>query len=213
VANERYENFYPLSLEIKGYKSIEDSFKKYIQGEIISDYQCDSCKKKTDVTKSCYLASTPNYFIIHLTRMCFNYDKFENEKVNSRWEFPHKLNLWEYSLDKLKGNLSAKEDYDYELKGTVLHYGTADFGHYFSYIKESENQWIEFNDERVREYDPRDIESDCFGGENWRRESQNSYLLVFEKVKKRPVVLEFDTEEEKEAALSQFGLKKCVVET
>jgi hypothetical protein len=95
----------------------------------------------------------------------------------------------------------------------VLHYGTADFGHYFSYIKESENQWIEFNDERVREYDPRDIESDCFGGENWRRESQNSYLLVFEKVKKRPVVLEFDTEEEKEAALSQFGLKKCVVET
>lgn len=85
AANERYETFYPLSLEIKGYKSIEESFKKYITGEVISDYQCDSCKKKTDVTKSCYLAETPNYFIIHLTRMCFNYDKFENEKVNSRW--------------------------------------------------------------------------------------------------------------------------------
>ena len=53
-------------------------------------------------------------------------------------------------MDKLKGNVNSKDDFEYELKGVVLHYGTADFGHYFSYIKESDNQWIEFNDERVR---------------------------------------------------------------
>lgn len=35
--------------------------------------------------------------------MCFNYDKFENEKVNSRWEFPHELNIYDYTLSKEKG--------------------------------------------------------------------------------------------------------------
>jgi ubiquitin carboxyl-terminal hydrolase 34 len=79
------------------------------------------------------------------------------------------------------------------LKGVVLHYGSAEFGHYFSYIKESENRWIEFNDERVREFDPHDIEVDCFGGEHWRRESQSAYLVIYEKVKKTPIRLEFDS--------------------
>lgn len=89
AVKERHENFYPLSLEIKGYKSIYESFKKFIHGEEISDYQCDTCSQKCDVVKRSFLDTTPNYFIIHLQRMCFNYDKFENEKVNSRWEFPH----------------------------------------------------------------------------------------------------------------------------
>lgn len=47
-----------------------------------------------------------------------------------------KLNVYDYSLDKQK-NINSKAEYDYELKGIVLHYGSADFGHYFSYIKES----------------------------------------------------------------------------
>ena len=101
--NQRLENFYPLSLEIKGYRSIWDSFRKYTAGEVISDYQCDAGGKKTDGTKSSSLAQVPNYFIVHLQRMCFNYDKFENEKVNSRWEFPYDLNVYDYSLDKQQG--------------------------------------------------------------------------------------------------------------
>jgi ubiquitin carboxyl-terminal hydrolase 34 len=97
------------------------------------------------------------------------------------------------------------------LKGVVLHYGTADFGHYFSYIKETDSLWLEFNDERVREIDPRDIETDCFGGEGWRRESQSAYLCVYEKVKKRPITLEFDTEEQRDTVLAQFNLKKAII--
>lgn len=137
AVKERSESFYPLSLEIKGFKSIDDSFKKYIQGEVISDYQCDSCNQKCDVTKRNFLEKTPNYFIVHLQRMCFNYDKLENEKVNSRWEFPNELNVYDYTLAKEKGLPEQNEEFTYKLKGIVLHYGTADFGHYFSYIRES----------------------------------------------------------------------------
>ena len=45
-----------------------------------------------------------------------------------------------------------------------MHSGTADYGHYFSYIKCSENKWLEFNDSSVKEYDPDTIEYLCFGG-------------------------------------------------
>ena len=93
----------------------------------------------------------------------------------------------------------------------VLHYGSADFGHYFSYIKEDSGQWIEFNDERVREFDPHDMEADCFGGEHWRRESQNAYLLVYEKVHKRPLRLHFDQPQQVEEAISRFGLTESVI--
>jgi ubiquitin carboxyl-terminal hydrolase 34 len=92
----------------------------------------------------------------------------------------------------------------------VLHYGSAEFGHYFSYIKESDTKWIEFNDERVREFDPHDIEFDCYGGEHWRRESQSAYLLVYEKVDKRPVRLEFSSAEEQNEIISKFGLADSI---
>jgi hypothetical protein len=55
--------------------------------------------------------------------------------------------------------------YKYKLKGVVVHYGTADGGHYYSYIKERGNdKWYEFNDTNVREYDPADLPEDTFGG-------------------------------------------------
>lgn len=38
----------------------------------------------------------------------------------------------------------------------VIHSGTADNGHYYSYIqnREKENEWFEFNDNIVRPFDP-----------------------------------------------------------
>ena len=37
--------------------------------------------------------------------------------------------------------------YKYKLKGVVVHYGTTEGGHYYSFIKHREqNQWFEFND-------------------------------------------------------------------
>ncbi len=36
---------------------------------------------------------------------------------------------------------------------------------------------------------------------------------MYEKVQKRPIVLEFETQEEKEISLNLFGLRKAVIET
>ena len=86
--------------------------------------------------------------------------------------------------------------YKYKLKGTVVHYGTADGGHYYSFIKErGTDKWHEFNDTNVREYDPNDLEEDSFGGnlKYQRKVTQSgktyieteklnsSYVLIYER--------------------------------
>lgn len=52
----------------------------------------------------------------------------------------------------------------YKLKGVVNHTGTAEGGHYYSYIKTNEDTWCEFNDSIVKMFDPKDLEKECFGG-------------------------------------------------
>lgn len=55
--------------------------------------------------------------------------------------------------------------YEYELVGVLVHSGSADAGHYYSFIKErNSNRWLEFNDIHVREFDVKNLEAECFGG-------------------------------------------------
>ena len=80
-----------------------------------------------------------------------------NEKINSRLEFPNQLNLKPYMVDTIQEN--DENDYQYTLKGIVVHTGTADFGHYYSFINVKDDTWLEFNDSVIKDFDPKNIES------------------------------------------------------
>jgi hypothetical protein len=60
--------------------------------------------------------------------------------------------------------------YEYELVGVLVHSGSADSGHYYSFIKERQGgnsnkpRWLEFNDAYVREFDSKNLGIECFGG-------------------------------------------------
>lgn len=55
--------------------------------------------------------------------------------------------------------------------GVTVHTGTADGGHYYSFIKERyensnhKERWFLFNDAEVKPFDPAQIAAECFGGE------------------------------------------------
>lgn len=59
-----------------------------------------------------------------------------------------------------------------------MHQGTADSGHYYSFIKEregesaSENDWFEFNDKDVSKFDAKCIPNETFGGDDPEFESK-----------------------------------------
>lgn len=61
---------------------------------------------------------------------------------------------------------------EYNLIGVTVHTGNADGGHYYSFIKErsalhgnQQDRWFLFNDAEVKQFDPSQIEAECFGGE------------------------------------------------
>lgn len=53
--------------------------------------------------------------------------------------------------------------YQYKLRGVVVHYGSSEAGHYYSYIRDNK-QWFEFNDELISGFNPADLPEETFGG-------------------------------------------------
>lgn len=56
----------------------------------------------------------------------------------------------------------------YMLVGVLVHSGSANSGHYYSYIKErkyfvAQERWLEFNDTNVTEFDKSKLAQECFG--------------------------------------------------
>ena len=98
TCKNRIEDFYNLSLTVKDIKSLYDSLKIQVEGEVINGYDCETCKKKVDISKRVLLSQTPNVLIVHLQRIIFNFDSFRNDKINSLFEFPTHLDLKPYSF-------------------------------------------------------------------------------------------------------------------
>lgn len=129
--------------------------------------------------------------------------------MNDYCEFPEKLNMMQYTQGYLKKKEGQKDEnneenaegdaaeyppeyYQYTLRGTVIHMGTADSGHYYSFIKDNANEWFEFNDSIVRPFDLKDLAQEAFGGEEKflenignakevKERSRNAYLLFYER--------------------------------
>ena len=137
----------------------------------------------------------PDNLIFHLKR--FDYDVMTGmrSKINDAFEFPRQIDMAPYHVDyQMNPNMQGSPDV-FELVGVLVHSGTAESGHYYSYIRErpvdasSDDAWVEFNDMDVTRFDPNQIADQCFGGyseatpytarflKNW-----NAYMLFYERM-------------------------------
>ena len=230
TVSNKFEDFYNLSLEVKNINNLYDSLKKFIEPEKIEEFNCETCKKKVTISKRSSLAKLPNVLFVHLKRFYMNYETEGTEKINSKFEFPNTINLRNFCVEeitKIKNPEQESEEiypklddyYEYELKGINVHLGSAEGGHYISFIdverdgedntpkiKSSiengiiKSRWLKFNDAIVTEFDTRDIPTESYGGfvdgnvnnENW----QNAYLLIYERKKKTPIKIVIEKENE-----------------
>ena len=144
--SNRYEDFYNLTLEVKNINNLNDSLQKLIVPEIIDDFKCSNCNKNVRISKITSLNKLPNVLVVHLKRFYLDYEDCHTKKINSQFKFPKKLNLKLFCVEeitkKIGGNSGENTDvynreddyYQYELKGINVHVGSADGGHYFSFI-------------------------------------------------------------------------------
>ena len=218
------DTFYSITLEVKNSKNLTQSFNRYILGELISDYSCDFCKQKADVSKKTRVSKVPHNLIIHLQRIDLNFETFVNEKLTNKHEFPMNFNMYPYTLDYYEKeqqndpNLNKENpSYQYELTGIICHIGNAEHGHYMSYIKNSDGKWFEMNDSIINTFNPSNIESECFGGSftyddeyDWekRENSKSAYVLIYQNTSENLIELEVSSVEEKNRLLSTLNLKE-----
>lgn len=205
--SEREETFMAISVQVKDKHSVMESLQSFVEGEMLEGdnaYFCDKCEKKRDTLKRCTIKRLPNVLFIELKRFEFNFDTMSKIKLNDYCEFPMDLDMTKYSQEHIKRqdlikemeektltqedldedqkiiyNKTQSSDYfQYTLAGVVVHQGTADSGHYYSFIKEregesaSENDWFEFNDKDVSKFDAKCIPNETFGGDDPEFESK-----------------------------------------
>eukprot|EP00826_Nyctotherus_ovalis_P024660 TRINITY_DN19035_c0_g1_i1.p1 TRINITY_DN19035_c0_g1~~TRINITY_DN19035_c0_g1_i1.p1 ORF type:complete len:132 (-),score=47.53 TRINITY_DN19035_c0_g1_i1:47-442(-) len=116
---------------------IRDRFVKEDILEGDNKYFCETHNKLIRASKKYLLKKLPQTLILILKRFEFNYMTMQKQKVNDYCEFPFDLNMYKWTYDGKKNmNEEKKEEYDYNLVGVLVHFGTAEGGHYYSYIKE-----------------------------------------------------------------------------
>lgn len=224
---ERDESFVCLSLDVAGVGGLENSLKKFVSGETIPDFEWEDGGARVPIMKRQCIGELSDTIIFHLKRFELNFDTFLREKVNDEFSFPSFLNLFPYSRDGLMtqssdgGNATIRPTayYEYELLGVVVHTGTTDSGHYFSYIREPDNsadksnaaktsaqrQWIEFNDADIRSFSESRIPAECFGGSSvvydfvpavkevvtsMAANQKSAYMLVYRRVHSKAPAIE-----------------------
>ena len=123
-----------------------------------------------------------------------------------------------YGTTRLKtgsNDFDSPMSYEYELIGVTVHTGTADGGHYYAFIRDrngvnssnvggskssvgtSGDKWYSFNDAEVKQFDPSQIATECFGGEMNSRtydqgtdkfmdlsieKTNSAYMLFYERI-------------------------------
>ncbi|TYZ61082.1 hypothetical protein PybrP1_011382 [[Pythium] brassicae (nom. inval.)] len=198
--SEREEKFFALSLEVSKKSHLRESLELYVQGEALDGenaYFCERLQQKVRATKRICVKTLPQTLVCHLKRFEFDFDTMEKLKINDYLEFPQELDMFPFTSAALSpAAQGATELCLYDLVGVVVHSGTSDVGHYYSFIKDRSGaqRWLEFNDEVVREFDVDMMEAECFGGEEpkmqWlggaragsvQMKRRNAYMLMYER--------------------------------
>lgn len=190
--SERTEPYLSISCEVKGKTSLEQSLRTYVQGDAMegdNKYKCESCGGRfvNAVKRSC-LKSIPDNLIFHLKRFDFDLINLQRSKINDHFGFPKDLNMADYKYDTLNDPEAEAQPDWFELVGVLVHLGTAEAGHYYSYIKDgapSDVRWLEFNDVDVTAFDANKIPEQCFGGfeSQWDFiKTNNAYMLFYQRI-------------------------------
>ncbi|CAF1158284.1 unnamed protein product, partial [Didymodactylos carnosus] len=198
------------------YESLNElTVKDTLEGDNM--YTCSKCAKKVRAEKRVCFRKLPKILCLNTMRYTFNMVTMQREKVNTHFSFPMQLDMSGYMEKNLidPDKLVADDDENiqnesmnmsttstanksvntpselslFELIGVTVHTGTAEGGHYYSFIRDrvkrhtasttsnatdeqllpqqqdSQPRWYLFNDADVKPFDPNQIANECFGGE------------------------------------------------
>ncbi|KAJ8602987.1 hypothetical protein CTAYLR_001501 [Chrysophaeum taylorii] len=167
--SRRDEPFYLLSVQVKDRSRLEDALQAFVAPEVV-EYAWRDGGRREKTSKGVTIRKAPRHLLVHLKRFEFDLETLTQRKINTRFEFPQTLDLAPF-LTKARDATEDVEQLDpggglaYDLGGIVVHAGTAHSGHYYSFVREPDGAWFEFNDAYVAPFDAdAELAAECFGG-------------------------------------------------
>ncbi|KAL5233161.1 hypothetical protein ACI65C_000571 [Semiaphis heraclei] len=177
VCNTPYRKRDPItdmSLDVPDYKNADpsiprpvdlltDCIARYFEIEELNEnnfYFCDKCSKEQRSTKRFWMNALPNILCIHLKR--FRWNATSRTKVHTHIKFPMEfLDMSPYFDDTMRKELGGADTYMFDLMAVVVHDGEGGgSGHYTAYaVDDKDDQWYEYNDEKVHEVDASLVEN------------------------------------------------------
>lgn len=165
--SSRVEDFWDIQLNVKGFKNLQESFKNYIEIEMLdgeNKYQAGDEHGYQDAKKGVVFQSFPP--VLHLQLKRFEYDFMVDDlvKIDDLYEFPDKIDLLPY-LDEDLSDEEKNQNWNYKLHGVLVHQGSISNGHYYAMIKPKaqEQTWLRFDDDKVWKVTPTQVFQENFG--------------------------------------------------
>lgn len=195
------EAFGDLSVTVKNKPNLHESLAEFVQGEPMegsNKYKCMSCDPQNgrlvDAVRRTCLEDVPDCLTVCLKRFTFG-SKFLGEgKVNDRFDFPETIDMSVYKRTHLEAPEQAHEPDDFQLVGVIVHQGSLNLGHYWSYVRvpnqlsPGDGDWFYLEDTKTM-FCPNGfdhIRQECFGGQrytNGNERPDNAYVLCYQRKK------------------------------
>ncbi|KAJ2388540.1 ubiquitin-specific protease ubp15, partial [Coemansia sp. RSA 2611] len=188
--SSRVENYYDISLNVKGCATLRDSFANYCEVETLEGenrYQAEGFGLQ-DARKGVIFESFPPVLQLQLKRFEYDFQRDAMVKINDRHEFPPQIDLGEF----LSEDADRSQPWTYRLHGVLVHSGDLHGGHYFGLLRPTaDDRWFRFDDDRVVPVTRDEVFEEYYGGEfpqatalgtrarpNSKRFT-NAYMLVY----------------------------------
>lgn len=143
--SDTYDFFMEFMLDIRNAKSLEDALRRFTQAEKLENenaYKCSTCRKKVAAKKKFTVYEAPNVATFQLKR--FDSDRIFSGKITKFISYPEELDLRPFMSD------TSKPSIKYQLTAVLVHLGhSSNSGHYFCFIKNSNNFWYRMDDSNV----------------------------------------------------------------
>ncbi|KAJ2815805.1 ubiquitin-specific protease ubp15, partial [Coemansia erecta] len=185
--SSRVENYYDISLNVKGCAALRDSFANYCEVETLdgeNKYQAEGFGLQA-ARKGVIFESFPPVLQLQLKRFEYDFQRDAMVKINDRHEFPPTIDLGEF----LSEDADRSQPWTYALHGVLVHSGDLHSGHYFGLLRPTTaDSWFRFDDDRVVPVTRDEVFEEYYGGEFTTPSARvrpgakrftNAYMLVY----------------------------------
>ncbi|RYR76829.1 hypothetical protein Ahy_A01g001363 isoform B [Arachis hypogaea] len=151
--SNKFDPFLDLSLEIFKAESLQKALANFTAAEWLDggerQYNCQRCKQKVRALKQLTVHKAPYVLTIHLKRF---HAHNPGQKIKKKVRFDCALDLKPFVSGSYEG------DVKYSLYGVLVHSGSSTHsGHYYCYVRTSNDMWYTLDDNRVYNVSEREV--------------------------------------------------------